>query len=263
MMFFFFFRVICTCDRKKVLALQLFLSVVSTQYWCDHCECAECVFFLYWSHSGVSAQQQQQQKFAATTLAPLQVFCLLVHFFTCLSVFVPVFLWGGNVWNRPHQGLFLPSLWLRLHRSSLIFSPPLSVSPLCLSKTSRALPPSPHLLWNRLKCVFLLSFKILFIPPFFHLPFWPPCSPASIKKLPPTPLSNCSPLLYPCFLLSCCLSSHFSTVISHHSVFVANKVRFWLRPVFNQEPMNQISFSRKLQLRAECAVFQSPAEFMV
>lgn len=43
----------------------------------------------------------------------------------------------------------------------------------------------------------------------------------------PIPPSNCSPLLYPRFLLCCSLSSHFSTVVSRHSVLeiVANKTR--------------------------------------
>lgn len=135
------------------------------------------------------------------------------------------------MWNRLHQGLFLPPLRLRLHRSPLISSPPLSVSPLCLSKTSRALPPSCHLLRNHLKRVFLLSFKILFIPRFFHLPFWAPCLPAFIKKLPPLsfPPSNYPPLLHPCFLLCCSLSSHFSTAMRRHLVFeiAANKVRWF------------------------------------
>lgn len=161
------------------------------------------------------------------------------------------------MWNRLHQGLFLPPLWLRLHRSPLISSAPLSVSPLCLSKTSWALPPSPHLLRNHLKRVLLLSFKILFIPRFFHLPFWPPCSPLFIKKLPPLsfPPSDCPPCLHPCFLLCCFLASHFLTAMRRHLVFeiAAYKVRCWFHPGFNLLPGNLILVCRELELRAESA----------
>lgn len=44
-------------------------------------------FPLLWCFSATKATRK---KFATATLALLQVFCLLVHFFTCLSVFVPV-----------------------------------------------------------------------------------------------------------------------------------------------------------------------------
>lgn len=77
------------------------------------------VFFF----SRVSAQKSCQNNISTS----LQVFCLLICFFTCLSDFVLIPLWGRNARDRLHQGLFRPHLWLLLHRS-----PSFPTFPVCL-----------------------------------------------------------------------------------------------------------------------------------
>lgn len=114
-------------------------------------------FFFSWD----SAQKSCQSNISTSTL---QVFCLLICFFTCLSDFVLIPLWGRNV-RSPSSGFVSSSSLPSPSQISLISSlSRLSPLPPCLPKTSRPLPPSPHLLRNCLKHTFSALFHGSFHP---------------------------------------------------------------------------------------------------
>lgn len=152
------------------------LLMCRTFFACNYGQCRSLTqnvnHFCFFFFSRVSAQKSCQNN----TSTSLQVFCLLICFFTCLSGFVLIPLWGRNVWDRLHQGLFRPHLWLLLHRSPSF--PPFPVRLLFLLAFQKHPGLSLHLLIcseTILSTRFQPSFMVLFIPLFFHLPLWSSC----------------------------------------------------------------------------------------